>query len=326
MRGLFFLFISCQLLAGHTIDDQVAAFAKRYQINGITVGILPDKTVSSYGVLSIHSLVPVNEDTVFRIGYLTQPFTAYVLAQLILDGRARLTDPISLFLSRNTLMPTFEGEPITLLDLATHTAGLPDAYFNPESFSVKGMFKFLSDYKLPYAPGSQYQFSNLGYALLTHLVGRIGKQGYPNMVDRMIIKPQDLDDTTFILNKNQKNRLALGTAHNLEVKETDGDNLASVFVGSRGLYSTLNDLMTFTLFLMKDEPITRVIKNPYFHFPKFDVALGFTVSPSGVYSVESSLFGYSCLIYFNKKGGVVILANRSEVPLSELANILLEKE
>ncbi|MBP9841922.1 MAG: serine hydrolase [Simkaniaceae bacterium] len=324
MRCLFFLFISSTLIGGQLLDEKIEAFAKKYQVNGITVGILPDKEVVSYGKLSFRSLVQVNEETIFRVGYLTQLFTSYVLAQLVQDGRAKLTDPISTFLSRNTQMPCYEGEPITLLNLATHTSGLPDAYFNPESFSVGGMFRFLKAFELPYAPGAKYQFSNLGYALLTHLLGRIARQGYPNMVDRMIVKPQHLDDTSFSLTKDQKRRLAIGSLDKQEVKENDGDNLASVFIGSRGLYSSLNDLMTFTLALMKDTPVTAMMKNSYFHFPKYDVALGMLISPQGVYSIESSLFGYSSLIYFTKKEGIIILANQGDVPLSELAQIIFK--
>ncbi len=290
----------------------------------MTVGLLPDKEVFSYGKLSYQSLVQVTDQTFFRIGYLTQPFTSYILAQLVQDGRAKLSDPVTTFLSRNTPIPSFEGEPITLLDLATQTSGLPDAYFNPESFNMGAMFKFLKTYHLPYAPGSKYEFSNLGYALLTHLIGRIGKQSYPNMLERIILKPLQLEDTVFSLSKNDKKRLAIGCINTQEEKCDDGDNLSSVFIGSRGLYSTLKDLMTFTLVLMKDDPVSTMIKNPYFHFLKEDVALGWKISPLGVYSIESSLFGYSSLIYFSKKGGVIILANQADVPLSDLANLLME--
>ena len=323
MRCLFFFSLSCSLLASPSLDEKVTLFAKKYQVQGITVGLLPDREISSCGTLSFHSLVPVNEESIFRIGYLTQPFTAYVLAQLVQEGKVKLTDSATQFLSRNAKMPSFHGEPITFLTLATHTSGLPDAYFNPDSFSVGGMFRFLKGYELPYAPGSRYQFSNLGYGLLTHLLGRVGRQGYPNMIDRMIIKPQKLVDTTFSLNMDQKKRLSMGSFGEQEIKVDDGDNFASVFIGSRGLYSTLNDLMTFALFLMTDEPIALMIKQSYFHFPKFDTGLGLTLSPSGVYSIESSLFGYSSLIYFTKKGGVVILANRGDLPLNDLAKDLL---
>lgn len=323
MRTLFFFLLSFPLLAGPALDEKVALFAKKYQVQGMTVGLLPDREVSSCGTLSFHSLVSVNEESIFRIGYLTQPFTAYVLAQLVQEGKVKLTDQASQFLSRNTRIPSFNGEKITFLNLATHTSGLPDAYFNPDSFSVRGMFLFLQGYKLPYAPGSQYQFSNLGYGLLTHLLGRVGREGYPNMIDRMIVKPQQMVDTAFSLTPDQKRRLAVGSLGEQEIKGSDGDNFASVFIGSRGLYSTLNDLMTFTLFLMTDEPVALMIKHPYFHFPKFDVSLGLTLSPTGVYSIESSLFGYSSLIYFTKKGGVVILANRGDLPLRDLAKELL---
>ncbi|MDD5678549.1 MAG: serine hydrolase [Kiritimatiellae bacterium] len=61
----------------------------------------------------------------FEIGFATKVFTALLLADAIERGEMKLDDPISKYLPPAVVVPTRNGRQITLLDLATHTSGLP---------------------------------------------------------------------------------------------------------------------------------------------------------------------------------------------------------
>src|SRR5678815_2448349 len=69
--------------------------------------------------------VALDENTVFEIGSLTKTFTATNLADMVLRGEVSLDDLASKYLPASVKMPSRNGRQITLLDLVTHTSGLP---------------------------------------------------------------------------------------------------------------------------------------------------------------------------------------------------------
>src|SRR6185369_13989249 len=73
-------------------------------------------------------------DTVFEIGSITKVFTGLLFADMVLRGEVAPDDPAAKFLPASVKMPDFEGAPITLLDLATYTSGLPRM---PSNFAPK---------------------------------------------------------------------------------------------------------------------------------------------------------------------------------------------
>ena len=110
---------------------QVVDVEKR--VPGIVVGMIADdpqeRWVVGYGRLSATDERVPDGDTVFEIGSITKVFTGILLAQAVVNGEVKLDDPISMYLPEGVTAPEYEGRSITLLDLATHTSGLPrDAY------------------------------------------------------------------------------------------------------------------------------------------------------------------------------------------------------
>ncbi|WP_444933227.1 serine hydrolase [Microbulbifer sp. JTAC008] len=64
-------------------------------------------------------------DTIFEIASLTKIFTALLLAVEVVHKRVKLDDPLQDYVPAGVKAPTFEGQQITLADLATHAASLP---------------------------------------------------------------------------------------------------------------------------------------------------------------------------------------------------------
>jgi serine-type D-Ala-D-Ala carboxypeptidase/endopeptidase len=61
----------------------------------------------------------------FQIGSITKTFTAAVLADMAARGEVALDDPVARYLPEQVRVPSRDGREVTLLDLATHTSGLP---------------------------------------------------------------------------------------------------------------------------------------------------------------------------------------------------------
>ncbi len=122
---------------------------------GIVIGIVDEKgpRIIRYGKLSRDSDRTVDGDTVFEIGSATKVFTGLLMADAVERGEMKLDDPISKYLPSSVKIPTRNGRQITLLDLATHTSGLPRLpdnlapkdWNNPYAdYTVEQMYAFLS--------------------------------------------------------------------------------------------------------------------------------------------------------------------------------------
>jgi D-alanyl-D-alanine-carboxypeptidase/D-alanyl-D-alanine-endopeptidase len=67
----------------------------------------------------------ITSETLFQIGSVTKLFTAFLLADMVDRGEVLLDDPVAAYLPAGVHIPEYNGRPIRLVDLATHTAGLP---------------------------------------------------------------------------------------------------------------------------------------------------------------------------------------------------------
>jgi serine-type D-Ala-D-Ala carboxypeptidase/endopeptidase len=67
----------------------------------------------------------VDGDTIFEIGSISKVFTSLLLADMVNRKEVTLDDPAAKYLPENVKLPERSGKSITLLDLSTHTSGLP---------------------------------------------------------------------------------------------------------------------------------------------------------------------------------------------------------
>src|SRR5882672_2006871 len=97
------------------------------QAVGIVAGVVePDgRRVVAYGNLANGDPRTLDGDTIFEIGSVSKVFTSLALADMVHRSEVSLDDPAATYLPQNVKMPERSGKSITLLDLSTHTSGLP---------------------------------------------------------------------------------------------------------------------------------------------------------------------------------------------------------
>ncbi|HEX7678961.1 MAG TPA: serine hydrolase domain-containing protein, partial [Thermoanaerobaculia bacterium] len=193
---------------------------------GIVVGVIDPsgRRTVAYGSTK-KGEGPVDANTVFEIGSITKVFTSLLLADAVQRGEVALTDPVSKYLPPNVKVPERGGKKITLVDLATHTSGLPrmPTNFHPRDpgnpyadFSVAQLYEFLSSVELTRDIGSKYEYSNLGGGLLGHALALRAGTDYETLVRTRILEPLGMKSTAITLSKAMKDRLAPG--HNAELQ------------------------------------------------------------------------------------------------------------
>jgi len=183
-------------------------------------------------------------DSVVRIASLSKLMTSEMLVKLLDQGRVRLDDPLSKYAPPGARVPTYQGTPITLVNLATHTSALPRE--QPGGAAVRPVFvwptreqrwNWLATAKLKSAPGTQAAYSNLAFDLLADALARAAGKPYPQMFEEQITRPLGMKDTTFTPSPDQCKRLMVAE------KGASPCNNTLAAIGSGGVYSTPGDMM-----------------------------------------------------------------------------------
>src|SRR5271157_2599685 len=139
---------------------------------GIVVGVIEPqgRRIVAYGSLNQADSRPLNGDTIFEIGSVTKVFTSLLLSDMVQRGEVALSDPVAKYLPAEVKVPERHGRVITLLDLSTHTSGLPRLPSNLQpkdsanpyvDYTAELLYQFLSAYQLPRDIGSEFEYSNL---------------------------------------------------------------------------------------------------------------------------------------------------------------------
>ena len=220
---------------------------------GIVVGVIEPqgRRVVAYGSLNQGDPRPLNGDTIFEIGSVTKVFTSLLLADMVQRGEVALADPVAKYLPAEVKVPERGGRAITLVDLSTHTSGLPRLPSNLQpkdpanpyaDYTVEQLYQFLSTYQLTRDIGSQFEYSNLGGGLLGHALARRAGMDYEALVRSRITGPLGMSGTGITLSPQMKARLALG--HNDKLVTVPNWDLPAL-AGAGALRSSVNDMLTF---------------------------------------------------------------------------------
>ncbi|MFC2075342.1 serine hydrolase [Bdellovibrionota bacterium] len=224
---------------------------KEYNV-GAVVGVLEGgKTdVWAQGTVKLGESIPPNDQTIFEIGSISKVFTGILLADLVLDGVVSFDDPISKFVPE---LESAKTGSITLLELSTHTSGLPriPTNFSPANpkdpyadYTEEKLLEFLKDHPLgdhP-IPFSWDNYSNVGVGLLGYALTRATGLRYEELLYNRITEPLGMMDTVVSLNPDQTSRFA--TPYNGFLEEILPWNI-NVLVGAGGIRSTATDLLKF---------------------------------------------------------------------------------
>jgi serine-type D-Ala-D-Ala carboxypeptidase/endopeptidase len=221
---------------------------------GIVVGIVDahGRRVIAYGHLNQGDDRPLDGETLYQIGSITKVFTSLLLSEMAQGGEVALDDPVAKYLPSDVKVPERGGKQITLVDLATHTSGLPRlptniAYRsvrNPYAdYSAADLYQFLSTYQLKRDIGQEYEYSNLGGGLLGLALARRAGMDYGELVRKRICVPLGLNSTTSRLDAEMQWRRAIG--HDRTMQPTSNWDHGPATAGAGELWSDANDMLAF---------------------------------------------------------------------------------
>jgi len=236
-------------------DQRGAAIFQQTASTGMVLVVVRNREVimSGYGETAPGSGVRPDSNSLIRLCSLSKVLAGELLTQLANEGKVKLTDPLQRYAPPNRIVPDgADGTPITLLDLATHTSGLPREV---SSYPAKAphftfpdqafRWKWLPRQKLIFNPGTAALYSNVGFDLLGDALASAAHKPYAQLLNDRIARPLGLRDTTLAPSKEQCARLLRGSGDEGPCTDT----LASAASG--GVYSTSADMARVLQYLLR---------------------------------------------------------------------------
>lgn len=191
------------------VDAAIRPVMAQDDVPGIAVAVTVrgQQQFFSYGVASKESGQKVTEDTLFELGSVSKTFTA------ILGATAQLQGTISLSDSASRHLPALAGsafDRISLLDLATYTAGGLPLQFPDEVTDVARMIAWYRGWTPDWAPGTRRLYSNTSIGLFGYLAARSLGQPFDALMQQRIFPALGLSRTFIRVPPEQMDRYAWG--------------------------------------------------------------------------------------------------------------------
>src|SRR6266550_612126 len=219
---------------------------------GIAVGVVSDQDLvwaSGFGFADVKAKIPMSPTTMFRMASHSKLFTAIAIMQLREQGKLRLDDPVSTYLSWFKATPAGDDDgSITIEQLLSHSSGMQreagdhwTSYEFPTSDELRQLYP---ERQAPFAPSVRWKYSNLAYTIAGMLTEQVSGEPWADYVDQNIFKPLGMNASSV-----DKNVPGLTVPYGRRMP--DGSREVLPFVDARGMAaatgvtSNLEDMAKF---------------------------------------------------------------------------------
>ena len=186
------------------LDGFMSFTLARADIAGAVVMVVKDGAVllqKGYGFSDVEQRKPVSPDsTLFRPGSVSKLFTWTAVMQLVEEGKLDLDRDVNTYLDFK--IPEYEGKPITLRNIMTHTPGFEESIrylIGDDTTKLVPLERFvkIAQPKRVFPPGVTPSYSNYATALAGYIVARVSGQTFDERVEQKIFQPLGMMRSTF---------------------------------------------------------------------------------------------------------------------------------
>lgn len=279
----------------------------------------------------------IGADSAFEIGSVSKTMTSTLLAELILQGKGSLDDPLSAWLPEGTAVPEFEGQPILLRHVVTHTSGLPALPSrmgtpNPANpyaaLTPDDLLASLGDASLSRAPGTQFEYSNFASMVLSLAVARRAGVDFETLLRQRLFEPLGMKGAHVGLARRPEGVRAAG-GHTANGLPTPAWTFAGDLAGVGGVRATLDDMVRYVQANLDPSatPLAEAIElaqTPLSEQPP--MAMNWMLLPVAGRTVlvhEGGTGGFSSFVSVDREAqrGVVILSDTSWSAVGNLGSL-----
>jgi serine beta-lactamase-like protein LACTB, mitochondrial len=188
---------ACLLLRTHQAAIGVPSLSAAIAIDGKLVWS------SSVGWADIEHAIPATNKTLYRIGSTSKPVTGTVLARMLDAGLVDLDEPIGRYVAN---LPNPDWQELTLRQLASHMAGLPEYGTNRDllglyqsmalrrqHLDVRQSLALFDGSPQRFAPGTDFEYSSFGALLIATVLQEVAGKPFRQLVEETVLDPLALE-------------------------------------------------------------------------------------------------------------------------------------
>ncbi|WP_203293235.1 serine hydrolase domain-containing protein [Luteirhabdus pelagi] len=300
----------------------------------IAIGLFENGKEEYYvsGFLNSSEKIKATEETLYEIGSITKTITSLLLAQLSVEGKVQIDEPIAQYLPDSLKLEDAEGIPITFKHIATHTSGLtrmpfgylPKDVSNPyEGYLREHLFLYLTRFG-PEKVGQKRQYSNLAVGLLGETLSIIENIPYKELVAEKILQPLQLKSTYFEIPQAEKPNFAQGYKNGEATSEWTFQAMA----GAGALRMNVKDLLKYGKSYLYSSPLDEaqrlVTKTHYKSDEGVEMGLGWFKNGS-IISHGGGTYGFRSYIAIDLEHdkAVAVLVNSGEGSPEDIGNFIM---
>jgi serine-type D-Ala-D-Ala carboxypeptidase/endopeptidase len=232
------------------LDEAVEFTAQIFHLDtgvpGLVIAAVRDgeSAVFGFGEIAKGSGQTPDGDTLIGVGSVTKTFTGLSLSSLVADGTVSITDPVGPHARVVDALPYGDGREIRLIDLVTHSSGLPrelEEVEGVERYSDASFAANLSENPVLFAPGAGIAYSNVGFDVLAMALAGLGGQDYASLLKSRVLDRIGLTSTGYDLPEGENAM----TGYDWNGNEIDPGEPIVNREGASGLYTTANDMVRY---------------------------------------------------------------------------------
>lgn len=301
------------------------------------VAVIDGAVARSFTCAAADGSPRIGAHSAFEIGSVTKTMTSTLLADLIERGKADLDDPLADYLPEGTAVPEFEGAPILLRHVVTHTSGLPalppgglvndmaDPY---AKLTPQSLLDALWDVTLERAPGTGFEYSNYASMLLSYAVARRAGEGMDALLRERVFTPLAMDGAHL---SDPPAGVRTATGHTPNAQATGAWHFDTALAGVGGVRATLDDMVHYVQAHLGMRPsaldaaLART-RQPVATASGQPMAMNWMLAPlegRTVHAHEGGTGGFSSFVAFDteRKRGVVVLSDTALTSVGGLGSL-----
>lgn len=308
------------------LDSIALDYLREANTSGLSIAVLCGGKIRyyNYGETNKKTKKLPTLTTIYEIGSITKTFTGIMLANAVLEGKINIEDDIRKYIGNDYSNLSYKNEPIRIKHLCTHTSLLPAVPMDIENqigfkatdpyknYSSEMLFAYLKTIKLDTIPGSKYEYSNVGFAVLANILEKIYKLPLESLFEKYIIKPNQMNSTTLIANEEKEMAIGYTADTGMEAEYWNWKSIA----GAGGIKSNIQDMAKYLEVNIKsDNKAIALSHQKIYNQGQLAFGMSWVISPGKDtaqfiwHNGRTAGFSSVCGIIKELEIGVVVLSN-----------------
>ncbi len=241
------------------VREQIVAGIGAEQAPACTVTVWQDGRIAwaeGFGLADRERRIPATADTIYRLASITKPLVATAILHLCDAGKLALDTKV------NTLLPgsKLQRDEVSVAHLLSHTSGMPVHY----TFFYAGTAPWSLDTAIARygfsrrEPGARFEYSNLGYGILGHLLALRSGSAWDEYLNRAVFAPLGMAHTSARVAKAHERDAAVPYRKDAGGRFQPLPDYDFDHPGASALWSTGADLVRFARMFWEDgAPVLR---------------------------------------------------------------------